>query len=48
MNQKAVIVKWKPRWYELDQSIVVGDVDLFYLSKDNLYFANGFAADNDC
>ena len=45
---KTVIVKWKPRWYELDQSIVVGDVDLFYLSKDNLYFANGFAADNDC
>ncbi len=43
-----MIVKWKPRWYELDQSIVVGDVDLFYLSKDNLYFANGFAADNDC
>ena len=48
LGGKTVIVKWKPRWYELDQSIVVGDVDLFYLSKDNLYFANGFAADNDC
>lgn len=43
-----MIVRWKPQWYELDQSIVVGDVDLFYLSKDTLYFANGFAGDNDC
>lgn len=43
-----MIVKWKPQWYELDQSIVVGDVDLFYLSKNNLYFANGFAENNDC
>lgn len=36
-----MIVKWEPDWYELDQSIVVGDTDLFYLSKDNLYFARG-------
>ncbi len=36
-----MIVKWKPGWYELDQSLVVGDTDLFYLSKDNLYFASG-------
>ena len=43
-----MIVRWKPQWYELDQSIVVGDVDLFYLSKDMLYFANDFADDNDC
>lgn len=43
-----MIVRWKPQWYELDQSIVVGDVDLFYLSKDMLYFANDFADANDC
>lgn len=36
-----MIVKWEPYWYELDQCIVVGDIDLFYLRKDNLYFANG-------
>lgn len=43
-----MIVKWKPQWYELDQTIVVGDVDLFYLSKNNRYFANDFAGNNDC
>ena len=36
-----MIVKWEPDWYELDQCIVVGDIDYFYLRKDNLYFANG-------
>lgn len=39
-------VKWEPDWYELDQSIVVGDIDLFYLTKDNLYFANGLSWEN--
>lgn len=43
-----MIVRWNPKWYELDQSIVVGDVDWFYLSKDNLYFSNDFAGNNDC
>lgn len=43
-----MIIRWIPQWYELDQSIVVGDVDLFYLSKNNLYFANDCAEDNDC
>ena len=43
-----MIVRWEPQWYELDQSIVVGDVDLFYLSKDNLYFAKGSATTDDC
>ena len=43
-----MIIRWTPQWYELDQSIVVGDVDLFYLSKDMHYFANGFADANDC
>ena len=36
-----MIVKWEPDWYELDQCIVVGDIDFFYLRKDNRYFANG-------
>ena len=43
-----MIVRWEPQWYELDQSIVVGDVDLFYLSKDNLYFASGSVTTDDC
>ncbi len=43
-----MIVKWTPQWYELDQSIVVGDVDWFYLSEDNLSFANGLAGNDDC
>lgn len=43
-------VKWKPDWYELDQSIVVGDIDLFYLTKDNPYFASGLLSSGnyDC
>ena len=43
-----MIVRWIPQWYELDQSIVVGDVDWFYLSKDKLYFASGFSGNDDC
>lgn len=39
-----MIIKWEPDWYELDQSIVVGDIDLFYLTKDNLYFENGLSS----
>lgn len=36
-----MIVKWEPGWYELDQTVVVGDIDLFYLTDDNRYFSNG-------
>lgn len=43
-----MVVKWKPAWYELDQSVVIGDIDLFYLSKDKRYFFNGFMGNNDC
>lgn len=43
-----MIVKWEPKWYELDQAVVVGDVDVFYLSENNSCFANGFMSDNDC
>lgn len=41
-------VKWEPAWYELDQSVVVGDIDLFYLSKDKRYFSNGLMRNDDC
>ncbi len=33
-------LKWKANWYELDQAIVVGDIDYFYLTKDNNFFAS--------
>lgn len=36
-----MIIKWNPFWYGLDQSIVVGDTDLFYLQRDVQSFANG-------
>lgn len=36
-----MIVKWEPEWYALDQCIVVGDIDFFYLTKDNLHFFGG-------
>lgn len=32
-------IEWEPFWYELDQSIVVGDIDFFYLTKDKSHFA---------
>lgn len=41
-----MIVEWIPSWYELDQCIVVGDVDLFYLSNENC-FADDFNRDAD-
>lgn len=45
-----MIVKWEPGWYELDQSVVVGDVDWFYLSNDCLYFADALLSPekHDC
>ena len=39
-----MVVEWTPKWYELDQCIVVGDVDLFYLSNENC-FADDFNRD---
>lgn len=26
-----MILLWKPRWYELDQTIVVGETDFYYM-----------------
>ncbi|OPH48129.1 hypothetical protein BC351_38810 [Paenibacillus ferrarius] len=38
---------WNPYWYDLDQTVIVGDVDYFYLDKDEKSFANGGASDDD-
>lgn len=43
-----MIVKLKLAWYELDQSIVVGDIDLFYLSKNKHHFYHGFMGNDVC
>lgn len=43
-----MIVKWEPEWYALDQSIVVGDIDFFYLTKDNQSFCSDLLGENDC
>ena len=45
-----MILKWTAAWYELDQTIIVGDKDWFYLSSDEknhsffneLYQSNSF------
>lgn len=39
-----MIVEWIPKWYELDQCIVAGDEDFFYLSSENC-FADDFNRD---
>lgn len=38
---------WEPMWYELDQTIIVGDIDYFYLDKDENAFANDFVSSED-
>ena len=40
-------LKWKANWYELDQAIVVGDIDYFYLTKDNNFFASDLDSLNE-
>ena len=37
-----MILKWPAAWYELDQTIIVGDKDWFYLPSDenNHFFFN--------
>jgi hypothetical protein len=42
-----LILTWKPKWYELDQTVIVGDVDYFYLDKYEESFANDFGTDKD-
>ncbi len=38
---------WTPYWYALDQSIVAGDNDIFFISSDITKFANGLLKDGD-
>lgn len=47
MKGQAVLVKWNPAWYELDQSVVVGDIGLFYFSQDRRCFYNDFIGKNE-
>jgi len=42
-----MIIKWSPFWYALDQSIVIGDIDYFYIQKDWKDFANGGVSKQD-
>ncbi len=35
-----MILTWKPNWYELDQTVIVGDIGYFYLDKAEKEFAN--------
>lgn len=43
----SIKVVWKPYWYELDQSLIVGEKLKYYLTEDKLYIANGGATDDD-
>ena len=40
-------ITWSPFWYELDQAIVTGDNDYYYLSNDCAEFANGEVSAED-
>jgi len=40
-------ISWKPAWYELDQTIVRGDTDYFYLSKDGSIFTSDMHCSED-
>ncbi|MCM3574212.1 MULTISPECIES: hypothetical protein [Mesobacillus] len=42
-----MILTWEPNWYELDQTIIVSDIDYFYLDKDEKTFANDFTSSED-
>jgi hypothetical protein len=42
-----MILTWEPCWYELDQTIIVGDIDYFYFDRDERTFANGFPSSED-
>lgn len=40
-------ITWSPLWYGLDQAIVAGDIDYYYLSNDIAEFANGEVSAED-
>ena len=33
-----MLVKWTPSWYELDETIIVGDTDWFCITKDGFFY----------
>ena len=39
------MLRWIPQWYELDWTVVVGDIDWFILSQDT--FVNGMFHDEE-
>lgn len=42
-----MIIKWNPFWYELDQSVVIGVIDYFYIQKDWQAFFSGGVSKED-
>ncbi|PSL41026.1 hypothetical protein B0H99_103160 [Planomicrobium soli] len=40
-------ITWRPEWYGLDQTVIVGDIDYFYLSKNENAFAKGDASEEN-
>ena len=40
-----MMLRWIPQWYELDWTVVVGDIDWFILSHDA--FVNGMFHDEE-
>ncbi|MDQ0247507.1 hypothetical protein J2S09_005156 [Bacillus fengqiuensis] len=42
-----MILKWEAEWYELDQTIIVGDIDYFYLEKNRNVFATTSLEDRE-
>ncbi|RDU37183.1 hypothetical protein DRW41_10915 [Neobacillus piezotolerans] len=42
-----MILTWQPNWYELDQTVIIGDIDYFYLNKEEKTFANDLISSAD-
>ncbi|RDU37175.1 hypothetical protein DRW41_10875 [Neobacillus piezotolerans] len=42
-----MILTWKPNWYELDQPVIIGDIDYFYLDKGEKMFVNDLVSSED-
>ncbi|RHW39116.1 hypothetical protein D1B31_14265 [Neobacillus notoginsengisoli] len=42
-----MILTWEPNWYGLDQPLIVGDIDYFYLDKHEKTFVNDLISSED-
>ncbi len=40
-------VTWEPFWYDLDQTIIVGEENYFYLTTDKKKFASGLSSEDE-